>query len=60
MTSLPPGPLGLLGRKTTLLRILGVAFGLAVAIGGTIGVGILRVPGIVATEVGTSGMIMMV
>ena len=43
-----------------LLRILGVAFGLAVAIGGTIGVGILRVPGIVAAEVGTSGLIMTV
>lgn len=47
-----------LGRRTALLRILGVAFGLAVAIGGTIGVGILRVPGIVATEVGTSSLIM--
>jgi APA family basic amino acid/polyamine antiporter len=44
-------------RKHTLLRILGVAFGLAVAIGGTIGVGILRVPGIVAAQVGTSGLI---
>ena len=49
-----------LGRRTALLRILGVAFGLAVAIGGTIGIGILRVPGIVATEVGTSGLIMAV
>jgi APA family basic amino acid/polyamine antiporter len=47
-------------QKHGLLRILGVAFGLAVAIGGTIGVGILRVPGIVATEVGTSGLIMAV
>src|SRR5436190_1404121 len=47
-------------QRNRLLRILGVAFGLAVAIGGTIGVGILRVPGIVAAEVGTSGLIMAV
>src|SRR4029079_5855121 len=47
-------------QSNKLLRILGVAFGLAVAIGGTIGVGILRVPGIVAAEVGTSGLIMTV
>src|SRR5690242_4098291 len=53
-------PAGPLVRKSGLLRILGVAFGLAVAIGGTIGVGILRVPGIVAAEVGTGGLIMAV
>lgn len=46
--------------KNTLLRVLGVTFGLAVAIGGTIGIGILRVPRIVASQVGTSGLIMMV
>jgi APA family basic amino acid/polyamine antiporter len=31
-----------------LLRILGVAFGIAVIIGGTVGSGILRTPGEVA------------
>ena len=33
-----------------LQRILGVGFGLAVSIGGTIGVGILRTPGLVAEQ----------
>ena len=34
----------------TLLRVLGVGFGLAVTIGGTIGMGILRTPGEVAKQ----------
>ena len=33
-----------------LRRVLGVSFGLAVSIGGTIGVGILRTPGLVAEQ----------
>src|SRR5262252_7797087 len=33
-----------------LRRVLGVGFGLAVSIGGTIGVGILRTPGLVAQQ----------
>ena len=33
-----------------LRRVLGVGFGLAVSIGGTIGVGILRTPGLVAGQ----------
>jgi basic amino acid/polyamine antiporter, APA family len=33
-----------------LLRVLGVGFGIAVVIGGTIGVGILRTPGLVAAR----------
>jgi APA family basic amino acid/polyamine antiporter len=33
-----------------LRRVLGVSFGLAVSIGGTIGVGILRTPGLIAKE----------
>src|SRR5436190_8500171 len=37
-----------LETKGTLLRILGVGFGLAVIIGNTIGAGILRTPGEVA------------
>jgi len=36
-----------------LLRVLGVGFGLAVTIGGTIGMGILRTPGDVATHLAT-------
>lgn len=42
-----------------LLRILGVGFGLAVAVGGTIGVGILRNPGGVAEQLGSVGLIML-
>jgi APA family basic amino acid/polyamine antiporter len=36
-----------------LQRILGLAFGLAITVGGTIGVGILRTPGLVAGQLGT-------
>ena len=36
--------------RGTLLRILGIGFGIAIAIGGTIGMGILRMPGLIATE----------
>src|SRR5213082_274829 len=46
--------------KERLLRILGVTFGVAVGIGGTIGIGILRIPGSVATQLGNSGLIMAV
>jgi APA family basic amino acid/polyamine antiporter len=40
-------------QKGTLLRVLGVGFGLAVTIGGTIGMGILRTPGEVAKQLPT-------
>src|SRR5437762_6393215 len=40
----------------TLLRVLGVGFGLAVTIGGTIGMGILRTPGQVAEQLPTPGL----
>src|SRR5438034_3212605 len=46
--------------KEQLLRILGVTFGVAVGIGGTIGIGILRIPGSVAAHLGHSGLIMAV
>src|SRR6266516_1599199 len=46
--------------KERLLRILGVTFGVAVGIGGTIGIGILRIPGSVAAQLGHSGLIMAV
>lgn len=39
--------------KGTLLRVLGVGFGLAVTIGGTIGMGILRTPGEIAAQLPT-------
>ena len=37
----------------TLLRVLGVTFGLAVTLGGTIGMGILRTPGEIARQLPT-------
>jgi APA family basic amino acid/polyamine antiporter len=37
-------------RSGQLRRVLGVGFGLAVSVGGTIGVGILRTPGLVAGQ----------
>lgn len=37
-------------KSGQLRRVLGVGFGLAVSIGGTIGVGILRTPGLVAQQ----------
>ena len=41
-----PGP----SRRGTFLRVLGVGFGLAVTVGNTVGAGILRTPGEVATQ----------
>jgi basic amino acid/polyamine antiporter, APA family len=43
-----------------LLKILGVGFGIAVTIGGTIGTGILRKPGTVAAQLGDVRLIMLV
>ena len=40
-----------------LLRVLGVAFGIAVVVGGTVGQGILRTPGIVAEHAGAPAVI---
>jgi basic amino acid/polyamine antiporter, APA family len=40
-------------RSTSLSRILGVGFGIAVIFGGTVGVGILRLPGTIAGEMGS-------
>lgn len=44
-------------QKGKLLRILGASFGIAVTLGGTIGVGILRTPGMVAAQLGDSLLI---
>jgi basic amino acid/polyamine antiporter, APA family len=43
-----------------LQRILGLGFGLAVIIGSTIGIGILRTPGLVAGQLGTPSVILAV
>lgn len=46
-------------RARPLRRILGLGFGLAVAFGGTVGVGILRLPGTLAAALGDSRLIML-
>jgi APA family basic amino acid/polyamine antiporter len=43
-----------------LKRILGLGFGLAVIFGGTVGVGILRLPGEIAGKLGSAGPIFLV
>lgn len=49
---------GRAGRKTGhLLRILGVGFGIAVGVGNTIGTGILRTPGEVASYLGSASLV---
>ena len=47
-----PGPRG-------LLRVLGLAFGLAVVVGGMVGSGILRAPGVVAKGITSSPLILL-
>jgi APA family basic amino acid/polyamine antiporter len=47
-------------RKGHLLRILGVGFGIAVIVGGAIGSGILRTPGLVAAQLGSPRLIIAV
>ena len=44
--------------RGNLLRILGVAFGVAVALGNTIGAGILRSPSAIATGIESVGIIL--
>src|SRR5437762_8913005 len=55
MTESSESPDATNGRQSHghLLRVLGVGFGLAVTIGGTIGMGILRTPGEIAKELPT-------
>src|SRR5687767_1549903 len=43
-----------------LIRILGVGFGLAVIVGSTIGIGILRTPGLVASQLPSPTRILVV
>ncbi|MCU0326535.1 MAG: APC family permease [Spirosomaceae bacterium] len=47
-------------ESNKLLKLLGVGFGIAVTIGGTIGTGILRKPGPIAANLGDSWLIMIV
>jgi APA family basic amino acid/polyamine antiporter len=49
----PPGP-----PPRPLLQILGIASGVAIAVGGTIGAGIFRTPGVVAAELGEVRLIL--
>ncbi len=44
--------------KNQLLKLLGVGFGIAVTIGGTIGTGILRKPGVIAAQLDSPLVIM--
>jgi APA family basic amino acid/polyamine antiporter len=53
-------PRGPAVRKGGLKRILGVGFGLAVIVGSTLGIGILRTPGLVAGQVGSRSGILAV
>ena len=48
------------GERNQLLHILGVTFGIAVTIGGMIGLGILRTPGSVAASLQNIGLILLV
>ena len=45
-------------QKRKMLRLLGTGFGIAVIIGGTIGVGILRMPGVVAGQLQNAWLIL--
>src|ERR1700752_4241857 len=47
-------------QQDKLLRILGVGFGVAVVLGGTIGVGILRTPGAIAALLGSAWLIILI
>lgn len=47
-------------ENNKLLKLLGVGFGIAVTIGGTVGTGILRKPGPIAANLGDPSIIMLV
>ncbi len=51
---------GVARSRTPLARILGLGFGIAVIFGGTVGVGILRLPGAIAGQLGSFWPIMLV
>src|SRR5947208_3922177 len=61
MSEAPPeDPRALAAGQRGLLRILGVAFGLAVIVGSTLGIGILRTPGLVAAQLTSRSSILLV
>ncbi len=47
-------------QRDKLLRILGVGFGVAVVVGGTIGVGILRTPGAISALLSSAWLIILI
>jgi APA family basic amino acid/polyamine antiporter len=49
-----------LAQRTRLLRVLGVGFGLAVVVGGTIGVSIFRLPGSITALLGSGWLVLAV
>src|SRR3954463_8686243 len=49
-----------LSASRGLIRILGIGFGLAVIVGSTIGIGVLRTPGLVAGQLPSRGAILAV
>src|SRR5271170_4974236 len=51
---------GVYVARASLSRILGLGFGIAVIFGGTVGVGILRLPGAIAGQLGSFWPIMLV
>jgi APA family basic amino acid/polyamine antiporter len=59
-TANPPAPSAVEGAPRGLVRILGLGFGLAVIVGSTLGVGILRTPGLVAGQLPDSRAILAV
>jgi len=48
------------GSSGQLRRILGLGFGIAVIFGGTVGVGILRLPGTIAGQLGDAWLVLLV
>jgi len=52
-----PSPDQAAAPPATLLHILGVSFGIAGAVGGTVGAGILRTPGLVAAQLNSGPLI---
>ncbi len=46
-------------QNNQLLKLLGVGFGIAVTVGGTIGTGILRKPGPIAAQIGEPWIILL-
>ena len=49
-----------LAQRDKLLRVLGVGFGLAIVVGGTIGVSIFRLPGSIAALLGSAWLVILV